>query len=108
MSIMEIMEKRREEELHEGLEGLPEGEEGSAKRRKVRTRATGCEDAEARWEDAKSALRWEASLAGHEKGHLRYEDPHGLSGRGMVELSAAASAAANPPGPDPTTKTSVW
>ena len=129
MSIMEIMDERREAALHEGLEDalrehvgsakrrkkrtrtgmkiqesrlqesesrlargeLPEGEEGSAKRRKVRTRATGWEDAEARWEDAQSALRWEASLASHEKGSLRYEDHHGLSGRCIVELNCVSS-----------------
>ena len=38
-NIMEICEQRREEELHEGLADCPDGDVGSAKRRKVRTRA---------------------------------------------------------------------
>ena len=61
------------------------GELPAASSQKVRTRTASWDDAEARWEDAQSALRWEASRASHDKGSLRYDDPHGLSGRVIVE-----------------------
>ena len=57
----------------------------------MRTRIASWDDAEARWEDAQSALRWEASRASHDKGSLRYDDPHGLSGRVIVERELGTS-----------------
>ena len=67
------------------------GELPAASSQKVRTRTASWDDAEARWEDAQSALRWEASRASHDKGSLRYDDPHGLSGRVIVERELGTS-----------------